>query len=278
MELTINPTELRENVRLFIATPMYGGYNHGLFLKSALDLQATLLQYGIEHKFSFLFNESLIQRARNYLVDEFLQTTGRDGKPYTHLLFIDADIHYQPIDVLALLSLDKDIIAAPYPKKSINWRNIWRACKRLLANEKFDESKFDPHLLESLVGEYVFNLVPGTPRFKTQEPVEVMETGTGFMMVKREVFETYAKEYPHFSYKPDHKSGQFVGDRNIHAFFHCDIDPNSGRYLSEDYFFCQNWRAIGGKVWVCPWVKLQHIGTYGFNGNLQMISNITGEL
>jgi hypothetical protein len=278
MDLEIKPQELRDNVRLFIATPMYGGYNHGLFLKSALDLQATMFQYGIEHKFSFLFNESLVQRARNYLADEFLQSTGRDGKPYTHLLFIDADIHYNPIDILAMLTLDKDIVAGPYPKKSINWKNIWLACKKLLANPQFDEAKFQPSMLETMVGEYVFNMVPGTKRFSTKEPVEVMETGTGFMMIKREVLETYAREYPHFSYKPDHKGGSFDGHRNIHAFFHCDIDPNSGRYLSEDYLFCQNWRAIGGKIWVCPWINLQHIGTYGFNGNLQMISNLTGEL
>ena len=87
MEIQVNIEELKKK-KLFIATPMYGGMAHGLYVKSCLDLQTTFSKYGIETKFSFLFNESLITRARNYLVDEFLRTD------YTHMLFIDSDIHY----------------------------------------------------------------------------------------------------------------------------------------------------------------------------------------
>ena len=100
MELSIDVQELRKN-KLFVATPMYGGQCNGLYMKACLDLQATCIQYGIECRFSFIFNESLITRARNYLVDEFLRSD------CTHLLFIDADICYNPQDVLALLALDK---------------------------------------------------------------------------------------------------------------------------------------------------------------------------
>jgi hypothetical protein len=117
MELTISSDALRQK-KLFIATPMYGGKNDGLYMKSALDLQAFLLHHGIENRFSFLFNESLIPRARNYLVDEFL----RSG--YTHLLFIDSDIEFDPNDILALLILDKDIIGAPYPNPARRTREI----------------------------------------------------------------------------------------------------------------------------------------------------------
>ncbi len=81
MEIQVKLEELKKH-KLFVATPMYGGMNHGLYMKSCLDLQTTMMRYGIEIKFSFLFNESLITRARNYLVDEFLRTD------YTHLLFL----------------------------------------------------------------------------------------------------------------------------------------------------------------------------------------------
>ena len=271
-QIRINPNDLRK-VKLFVATPMYGGMNHGLFMKAGLDLQAMCLKFGIEIKFSLLFNESLITRARNYLVDEFL----RSG--FTHLLFIDSDIHYNPEDIITLIALDKDIIGGPYPKKSLNWGAVYKAFKKVTSDPNFDESKFNPGELEQVTGEYVFNPVPGTKEFNVNQPLEVMEIGTGFMMIKREVFAKFKEEYPHLNYKPDHiGQANFDGTRYIHAFFDTVIDPDSHRYLSEDYMFCQYWRAIGGKVWICPWMRTEHIGTYPFKGNLPAIAALTGSL
>lgn len=272
MELSIRADDLRK-VRLMVGTPMYGGQCHGLYMKASLDLQSLCIKYGIECRFSFLFNESLITRARNYLSDEFL----RSG--FTHLLFIDSDINYNPEDILALIALDKDIIGGPYPKKSVNWGNVWKGAKKLLADPTFDESKFGPGDLEGLAGDYVFNPVPGTQQFKVTEPLEVMEIGTGYMLIKRGVFEKFKEEYPHLNYRPDHV-GQpnFDGSRFIHAFFDTVIDPDSLRYLSEDYMFCQYWRAIGGKIFLCPWMKTVHIGMYGFRGDMPVIAKITGSL
>ncbi len=264
MEIKIAVEELRKN-KLFVATPMYGGMNHGLFMKSCLDLQAMMNHYKIETKFSFLFNESLITRARNYLVDEFLRSDA------THLLFIDSDIHYNPQDVLALLALDKDVIGAPYPKKSMNWANIAAGAR--------NHPDLDPKQLETLVGEYVFNVVKGTKQFQVTEPLEVMEIGTGFMMVKREVFTKFEEAYPKLKYKPDHVGqAHFDGSRYIHAYFDTVIDPVSERYLSEDYMFCQWWRNIGGQIYLCPWMKTQHIGTYAFTGDMPKVAELTGRL
>ena len=273
MELSISVEDLRKK-KLFIATPMYGGNCHGLYAKGTLDLQALATKYGVETRFSFLFNESLITRARNYLVDEFLRTD------FTHLLFIDSDIHFNPEDILALLALDRDVIGAPYPKKTINWNAVWKASKKLLKDTPdFDESKFTPSELDGVTGDYVFNPVPGTTQFKVTEPLEVMEIGTGFMMIKREVFHKFREEYPHLNYKPDHVGqANFDGSRYIHAYFDTVIDPDSHRYLSEDYMFCQYWRAIGGQIWLCPWMKTQHIGTYAFTGDMPKIAALTGNL
>jgi hypothetical protein len=271
MEIQVKLEVLKKN-KVLVATPMYGGMAHGLYVKSCLDLQGTLSRYSVDTKFSFLFNESLITRARNYLVDEFLRTD------FTHMLFIDSDIHYNPQDVVAMLALDKDIIGGPYPKKSINWNNVAMAAR--------NHPKIEPKELETLVGEYVFNIVKGTQSFQVTEPLEVMEIGTGYMMIKRQVFEKIAEAYPNIKYKPDHVGQQhFDGSRYIHAYFDTVIDSKdsitgggSDRYLSEDYMFCQMWRKIGGKIFLCPWMKTQHIGTYAFTGNMPAVANYTGKL
>jgi hypothetical protein len=271
MEIQVKVEDLKKN-KLFVATPMYGGMAHGLYLKSCLDLQGIMSRYGVDVKFSFLFNESLITRARNYLVDEFLRSD------CTHLLFLDSDIHYNPQDVVALLALDKDVIGGPYPKKSINWNNIAHAAR--------NHPDLEPRELETLVGEYVFNVVKGTSQFSVTEPLEVLEIGTGFMLVKREVFDKMAVEYPNIRYKPDHVGqAHFDGSRYIHAYFDTVIDTKesitgggSERYLSEDYMFCQMWRKMGGDIFLCPWMKTQHIGTYAFSGNMPKVAELTGRL
>jgi hypothetical protein len=271
MEIQIKLEELKKN-KLFVATPMYGGMNHGLYAKSCLDLQTLMMRYGVDIKFSFLFNESLITRARNYLTDEFLRSD------CTHMLFIDSDIHFNPQDVLALMALDKDVIGGPYPKKSINWGNIAYAARK--------HTEMEPRELEQLVGEYVFNVVKGTQQFQVTEPLQVLEIGTGFMMIKRNVFEKLEKSYPQLRYKPDHiGQAHFDGSRYIHAYFDTIIDTvdsatggGSDRYLSEDYMFCQLWRKIGGEIYLCPWMKTQHIGTYAFTGNMPKVAELTGKL
>jgi hypothetical protein len=288
MQLEISVEELRKR-KLFISTPMYGGLCYGMHMKSGLDLQGLCQQYGIECRFSFIFNESLITRARNYLCDEFL----RSGM--THMLFLDSDIHYDPRDVIAMLAMDRDVIGAPYPKKSIKWHSVIQALKRnwelraKLLSEGVAEDKLPPELtpgdVDKVTGDYVFNAVAGTGQFSVGEPLEVMEIGTGFMMIKREVFEKWEKQYPEYRYKPDHVGqANFDGSRYIHAYFDTIIDRGenapgeSERYLSEDYFFCQMFRKMGGKIHLCPWMKTHHIGTYAFQGDMQKVAELVGTL
>ena len=64
MEIKIKSEDMKKN-KLFVATPMYGGMAHGMYMKSSLDLQGIMSKYGVETRFSFLFNESLINSIRN---------------------------------------------------------------------------------------------------------------------------------------------------------------------------------------------------------------------
>jgi glycosyltransferase involved in cell wall biosynthesis len=268
MEMQVPIEELRKR-KLFVAAPMYGGMCAGMFTKSMCDLTALCTHYGIELRSFFLFNESLITRARNYCVDEFL----RSG--FDNLMFIDADIGFDPNDVIALFALQTkesmyDVIAGPYPKKCITWEKIKMAVDKGMADE-------DPNNLENFVGDFVFNPIidSGVTEIKISEPAQVGEAGTGFMMIRRETFEKYDKVYPELLYKPDHvRTEHFDGSREIMAYFDCIIDPESKRYLSEDYMFCYNVRKMGGTVWLCPWMRMTHVGTYLFNGSLAALASI----
>ena len=266
MEISISIEELRKR-KLFLAVPMYGGQCAGMFAKSVADLASICTSNGIEMRSYFLFNESLITRARNYCVDEFM----RSG--CTHMMFIDSDIGFDPRDVLAMLALqgddsEYDVLAGPYPKKCISWEKIKLAVDKGVADE-------DPNVLERFVGDYVFNPKGGGGNIRIDQPVEVMEVGTGFMMTRRSAFEKFEKAYPQYSYRPDHvRTEAFDGSREIMQYFQAEIDPKSKRYLSEDYWFCQKLIDIGGKIWYCPWMKLQHVGSYIFGGSLVDLASI----
>lgn len=278
----------------------------GMFTRSMSDLSTLCLRHGIELKVYYLFNESLITRARNYCCDEFM----RSGS--THMMFIDSDIGFDPRDVIAMLALQSDeseydVIAGPYPKKCISWEKVKQAVEKGEADE-------DPNNLEKFVGDYVFNPVENTKSIRIDAPVEVGEAGTGFMMIRRKTFEMINQAYPQKLYRPDHiRTEHFDGSRPIMLYFDCTIDRGytftdvhnimnelnssttldefktikkkadkllraekkaSHRYLSEDYQFCYDVRRVGGKVWFCPWMKLQHVGAYVFGGSLADIARI----
>jgi hypothetical protein len=266
MQFELDIQKLRTK-KLFIATPMYGGQCHGAYTKAITDLMILCTKYGIEAKLFFIFNESLVQRARNYLTDEFV----RSG--YDHMIFIDSDIHFEPQDVLVMMHFaatrdDMDVVCGPYPKKAISWEKIKVAVDKGYADQ-------NPNNLEEFVGDFVFNPADGVTQFRVDEPVEVKESGTGFMLITREALQKYDKAFPGQSYKPDHvRTENFDGSREIMAYFDCVICPDTKRYLSEDYMFCQWMRKAGGKVWLLPWMRLKHAGSYIFGGSLQALASI----
>jgi hypothetical protein len=273
LEIKIDLDKIRNDVKLFVATPMYGGQCTGLYAKSSLDLQNIFTRYNIELKFSFLFNESLIQRARNYLADEFMRSDS------THLLFIDADIHYDAKDVLALLALDVPVVAGVYPKKTLNLKALKEA---VLKNPDIEVN-----YLEQLLGEFVFNVKKGTKQFNTTELVEVSEVGTGFLLIKREVFEKMNYVYSDYLlYIPDHANTQhFDGSRKIMEYFPVMVDRpdnilggDSFRLLSEDYTWSKLVGKLGIPLYIAPFLRLNHVGTYEFKGNLQAIAQTIGKL
>lgn len=275
-QIQLSVEELKKKLQgksLFINMPCYGGMITGFTAKSIQDLVIISTKLGINVKCNYLFNESLITRARNYMTDDFFRSE------YTHMMFIDSDIFFNALDVLILLSMvgekDKgsgktmDIIGGLYPKKNLAADKMVAAVKSgLCDNDHEDIFKYGADL--------VVNLPPEVISIDVAQPVEVSEFGTGFMMFGKDVIDKMRRKYPETKYTPDHaRTENFNGERPVYALFDCVIDPESNnRYLSEDYLFCKRARKVGFNCFVVPSIELGHVGTIMFKGSLIDLANL----
>ena len=243
--------------RPMIATPCYGGMVYEGYLRGVASVVAEYAGCGLPINISTIINESLITRARNEIVKQFLVSE------CTHLFFIDADICFAPHDFFRLLQHDKDVVVASYPLKGQRWENlngvtevagsedVRRRITEHVVNFKFDSEE---------------NAINGKVEVK-DGLIEVHEVGTGFMCIKRNVIEQMVNEIPNIGYLREPRFLFNEKDDGIRwAVFDTDI-TDTGRYLSEDYLFCERWKKLGGSIWLDPFIVLTHMGTHGFTGH-----------
>ena len=248
--------------KIFIGTPCYGGMLTADYFKSCMQLVALAASKKIELQFGTIGNESLITRARNTLVQLFM-----DGD-YSHLLFIDADLAFNPESVIRMLEYDKDVVTGIYPRKTIDWIKVK---KRLKENPNMSE---DELLAASL--QYNLNVKDPNKILLEKGFIEVLDGPTGFMLIKRNVFKQMAEKYPDLQFKPDqHINQSHETEFDYHktsnwnyTFFDTMVEPETRRYLSEDYAFCRLWQKIGGKIYADILSGMTHYGNYAFKGNV----------
>lgn len=238
--------------KVFIATPAYGGMCHVSYTIGLLDTYKVLSHNDYDLTIAMIGNESLIQRARNELVRQFLASNAY------YLLFIDADIDFKGTDVLKLIEANKDLICGLYPKKAIDWERI-----NILAKQGYDN-------LEKYGASYVVNALQlsdeDNDKPLTSPIVEIRHGGTGFMLITRNVFEhlsPFVKEY-HVSTIPNRNN---LIPPLTKEFFAVTVD-DTNYLLSEDYYFCNLWTQHGGKIYADLSISLSHYGTYSFKGDL----------
>jgi hypothetical protein len=219
-----------KTTRVHICMPCYGGQLTESTFMSFIKWANIARQLGLDWTVETMTNESLISRARNTLAAKFLNTEGS-----THLMFIDADIGWEPWHLLVMLNHDKDVVGGLYPMKSLPVK-------------------------------WCVNGIPNADQNDPSGLIEVTKTGTGFLLIKRDVFE---KLNAHPAVKP------FINDigldpaLNPYMKTYFDTAVRENRYYSEDWTFCENWRDIGGKVFVDKRVLLKHTGTYVFDYQTQ---------
>jgi hypothetical protein len=233
-------------MKLFIATPMYGGIAKNNYTISMQNLLVKLSQRGHSITTTTIGNESLITRARNTLAHKFM------ASDCDALLFIDADHGWDSDDVARMIEEGKDLIGAIYPMKGLNWENVRAA---VLAGKQN---------LEEYSGIFAINLLSEAQEFNSQKPFKVKDIGTGMMFVTRKVFEDLKPHCKQYKNNNVGDTGVKFGEM-VTEYFTTVIDEG-GILLSEDYAFCRMWQNIGGEVWSAPWVRITHSGDYNFAG------------
>ena len=213
--------------KVHFMTPCYGGQITEVCFNSYLQWSIIATKNNIDFQIDTLSNESNVNRARNTCASKFLSGDA------THLMFVDADIKFNPTDVVKLLTHDKDIVGGIYPQKTLP--------PKMVVNT-IDNGKREGNL------------------------IEVGTIGTGFMLIKRTVFEKLIEE----GATPYNDQMELINN-NQYDFFQCTIDSR-GRYLTEDWSFCRRWRQVGGEVWADLDIALEHVGYFRFQPDMESLS------
>jgi len=238
-------------VHLVIGTPCFGGQVTTAYAKSLLGLQHACLRHTITLTVLMQGGDALITRARQNIVTHFLENPDT-----THLLFVDADIGFEPDQVFRLLDCDVDMAAAVYPTKHIDW-------PKFTALAQTGKSLPGPEALSYVVEMEAPERIALRGRF-----VKVRYAGTGFFMIRRTALIAMIERYPELRYAREHQADDPLRDSQWRsALFNCMIDAESGAYLSEDFSFCRRWTDMGGEIWADLESRLDHIGSMTFVGD-----------
>lgn len=250
----LEPSAL-QSFQPLIATPCYGGMLCLNYVLSVLDLERACLQAGAPLNFHLRRGDSLVTRARNDCVAHFLS-----NPRFTHLFFIDSDIGFAPEAAFRLLLADRDVAAGVYPLKREDWPP--GGVPEGTTRARFDALYARYTVNSGKPGDVGVDLAIDADGF-----MQVREAPTGFMCIKRQVFDRLIAAYPELHYVPDWPKGTYPEGGVHYRFFDVMVDPESRRYLSEDYGFCRLWEKLGGAVYVDATSNLTHQGERLYSGD-----------
>jgi hypothetical protein len=240
-------------VHLVVATPCFGGQLSTIYAQSLFKLQK-VLRATPEIEMSILLRngDALITRARADLVTLFL-----DNPAATHLLFVDADIGFEPDQVIRLIGCGADMCSGVYPIKRIDWNRV---------RGVIESGRPNPGAASL---EYVLEVEDPQRVVMRGSFIRVRYAGTGFLMIRRAAIEKMCAQYPALRFRREHSMNDPLAESpNRYALFECMIEPETGVYLSEDFSFCKRWTDMGGEIWADAQSRLDHVGPSVFHGDV----------
>jgi len=242
---------------IFVATPVHSECSIH-YTQALLAFQQKCMSNGILVSFTLL-KSSLVTQGRNLCVNTFMEESIKH--PYSHMLFIDSDIEFSFETIMKLVAADKDIVAAPYPLKDLDWEKIAKRIKHKNITDGNTMSKQGFTWPLKLEGKNEVKVIGGV--------AEVTHAPTGCMLIKKQVFKKMIKELPELKInQPTVLNGKMVEKEFMYNFFDCYHEPETKKYYGEDFGFCKRWAEIGGKCHILVDEYITHIGEYRFTGRL----------
>ena len=230
MEKEKMSTQLKPSV--YIAMPCYDSVKVETML-SILKLVQQMNQSRVKIGINTM-KSPLIHQARNYLTSVFLTTE------YTHMLFIDSDVEFEPEAVAKMLVAKKDIICTPYRVKA-------KKLDKDIYTVEFKDPKNIPILPGGLV--------------------ELEAGPTGLMLIDRKVFKKIIKNHPELKIKNEVIPN--AGDTHTFYYNFFDFGFTDGYAVGEDISFCRLARKNDFKIYANTESTTQHHGSYAWEGKFK---------
>ena len=245
-----------EKISIMVCTPVHSEVSMH-YTQALLEFQKFCMLKNILVSFVIL-KSSLVTQGRNLCVSSFLNSEHK----YSHLLFIDSDINFTPESIFEMIALDREVIAIPYPMKTINWDKVDRLSKEI----KYKNSTE----LSTLGFTYPIKVADTSNIIVQNNVIEVTHAPTGCMLIKRQVFDKMIEKYPDLEInQPTILNGEETKNKNLYNFFDTLHDPVTKKYYGEDFGFCQKWRDIGGKCYCYINRFITHVGEYQYSGRFR---------
>ena len=245
---------IENNISIMVCTPVHSDVSMH-YTQALLEFQKVCMLKGIIVSFTIL-KSSLVTQGRNLCVAAFLN----EPHKYTHLLFIDSDINFSPESIFEMIALDKEVIAVPYPMKTLNWDRVY----------KFKGDIKDSNELSHTGFTYPIKVYDKDNIKVKDDVMEVTHAPAGCMLIKRQVFDKMIKAYPELKIsQPTIMNGEAKDKENLWNFFDTYHDLKNKKYYGEDFGFCKKWTDIGGKCYCYIGDYITHIGEYQYSGRFK---------
>jgi len=262
-ENTVKSYVLKNKPYVAIMTPCFASISYVDYMCCLIKTIEMFRYFNIQIEIEFCKNDSLVSRARNNLIAKAMSNPN-----VTHMVFIDNDIVWDPIEIIKLLLSDKPLVGGIYPLKQYKWDRVTNPENLKALIEKKEKSQLkqipDKSIIQFNMLDYNVNFLDTTIQVENNI-TKVKHLATGFMMIRREVIEKMMVAFPSTKYTDDISFLQPEENKFAYALFDCGVEDD--HYYSEDWMFCHRWSKMGGDIYVDVSINLSHIGIENYHGS-----------